>query len=62
MSLSWFKRKARLDTLLQSQGDDDEDALSLDRLLHGQSVIGQTCGYPSFLPGMHGYDSLSSLL
>jgi len=43
MSLSWFKRKARLATLLKSQGDEDADGLALDRLLHGQSVIGKTC-------------------
>lgn len=40
--LSWRTRKSRLATLLNSQGDEDVDALALDRLLHGQSVIGKT--------------------
>lgn len=48
MSLSWVKRKARLDTLLKGQGDEDADGLALDRLLHGQSVIGKTCQYIIF--------------
>ncbi|KAI0270458.1 kinase-like domain-containing protein [Gloeopeniophorella convolvens] len=42
MSTLWLKRKARLGTLLQSSGDEDEDGLALDRILHGQSVIGKT--------------------
>ncbi|KAJ7583645.1 kinase-like domain-containing protein [Mycena floridula] len=42
MSLTWPRRKARLRALLQSQGDEDNDALALDRLLHGHSVIGKT--------------------
>ncbi|OCH86956.1 kinase-like protein [Obba rivulosa] len=42
MSKSWRKRKARLGTLLESKGDEDEDGLALDRILHGQSVIGKT--------------------
>ncbi|KAH9951165.1 kinase-like protein [Amylocystis lapponica] len=43
MSASWFKRKARLDALLDVNGDeDDAEALALDRILHGQSVIGKT--------------------
>ncbi|EPQ52006.1 kinase-like protein [Gloeophyllum trabeum ATCC 11539] len=42
MSMSWRNRKARLAELLQSNGDDDEEGLALDRLLHGQSVIGKT--------------------
>ncbi|KAI0289257.1 kinase-like domain-containing protein [Russula brevipes] len=42
MSTSWLKRKARLATLLQSTGDEDEDGLALDRILHGQSVIAKT--------------------
>lgn len=43
MSLPWTKRKARLDSLLDTQGDEDVGALIMDRLLHGQSVIGKTC-------------------
>jgi hypothetical protein len=43
MPLTWTQRKARLDCLLDSQGDEDADALSIDRILHGQSVIGKTC-------------------
>ncbi|KAH9014496.1 kinase-like protein [Lactarius pseudohatsudake] len=38
----FFKRKARLGVLLQSNGDEDEDGLALDRILHGQSVIAKT--------------------
>lgn len=43
MLMSWLKRTARLGALLNTQGNDEEDGLALDRLLHGQSVIGQTC-------------------
>ncbi|KAJ3784639.1 kinase-like protein [Lentinula aff. detonsa] len=42
MSLSWIHRKTRLQELLKSRGDEDEDGLALDRLLHGQLVIGKT--------------------
>ncbi|KAK0217462.1 kinase-like domain-containing protein [Armillaria nabsnona] len=42
MSLSWIKRKSRLQELLQSHGNKEEDGLVLDRLLHGQSVIDKT--------------------
>ncbi|PFH47507.1 hypothetical protein AMATHDRAFT_6687 [Amanita thiersii Skay4041] len=42
MSLSWSHRKTRLAELLRSQGDEDADGLALDRLLHGQNVIGKT--------------------
>jgi hypothetical protein len=42
MFTSWLKRKARLSTLLQSNGDEDQDGLALDRILHGQSVIAKT--------------------
>lgn len=43
MSISWSKRKARLIKLLDSGEDEDAVALALDRILHGQSVIGKTC-------------------
>jgi hypothetical protein len=43
MSLSWYTRKTRLRLLLKSCGNEGEDALALDRLLHGQAVIGKTC-------------------
>jgi hypothetical protein len=43
MALPWTKRKARLSSLLDIQGDDDSEGLALDRILHGQSVIGKTC-------------------
>lgn len=46
MSASWFQRKTRLGSLLKSRGDEDADALALDQILHGQSVIGKTCWYP----------------
>ncbi|KZT18799.1 kinase-like protein [Neolentinus lepideus HHB14362 ss-1] len=39
---TWKQRKARLGILLQSGGDDDDEGVALDRLLHGASVIGQT--------------------
>jgi hypothetical protein len=42
MFTSWLKRKARLGTLFQSNGDEDQDGLALDRILHGQSVIAKT--------------------
>lgn len=42
MSLPWNTRKIRLQELLKSRGDEDEDGLALDRLLHGHSVIGKT--------------------
>ena len=51
MSLSWHTRKARLGNLLDSQGNEDDDALALDRLLHGQSVIGKTGQEPCVLIG-----------
>ncbi|KAA1467069.1 kinase-like protein [Dentipellis sp. KUC8613] len=41
-SKSWKKRKARLDELLGSEADEDAEGLALDRILHGQSVIGKT--------------------
>lgn len=45
MSQSWPKRKARLQALLllQNQSDEEEEGIALDRILHGQSVIGQSC-------------------
>ncbi|KAF8335131.1 kinase-like protein [Amanita rubescens] len=42
MSVSWIQRKQRLSILLNSKGDEDADGLALDRLLHGQNVIGKT--------------------
>ncbi|RDB16495.1 Serine/threonine-protein kinase MRCK gamma [Hypsizygus marmoreus] len=42
MSLSWSQRKTRLASLLKSRGDEDAEGLALDRILHGQSVIGKT--------------------
>lgn len=42
MSQSWRSRKARLSELLRSEGDEETDGLALDRLLHGQNVIGKT--------------------
>ncbi|KAF8901457.1 kinase-like domain-containing protein [Gymnopilus junonius] len=42
MSLSWHLRKTRLASLLQSQGDEDAEGIALDRLMHGQSIIGKT--------------------
>ena len=45
MSVSWIQRKQRLAVLLSSEGDEDADGLALDRLLHGQNVIGKTCKF-----------------
>ncbi|KAJ3573913.1 hypothetical protein NP233_g2126 [Leucocoprinus birnbaumii] len=42
MSLSWLQRKAKLSVLLKSEGDEEADGIALDRLLHGQKVIGKT--------------------
>ncbi|KAI5118719.1 hypothetical protein M0805_004517 [Coniferiporia weirii] len=39
---TWFHRKAQLQTLLDCNGDDEEEGIALDRLLHGQAVIGRT--------------------
>ncbi|KAI0709685.1 kinase-like protein [Cerioporus squamosus] len=41
MSLSWHKRKTRLKALIGADGEDAE-ALVLDQLMHGQTVIGKT--------------------
>ena len=40
---SWQKRKARLIALLDTGEDEDAQGLALDRIVHGQSVIGKTC-------------------
>jgi len=42
MSLSWRSRKERLKVLLKSFGDEDADGIALDRLMHGQNIIGKT--------------------
>ncbi|PCH44105.1 kinase-like protein [Wolfiporia cocos MD-104 SS10] len=42
MSHPWNKRKSRLRALLNSSGNEEDEALALDRLLHGQNVIGKT--------------------
>jgi len=42
MSLSWIQRKKRLSLLLKCHEDEDAAGLALDRLLHGQNVIGRT--------------------
>ncbi|KAJ6618218.1 kinase-like domain-containing protein [Mycena sp. CBHHK59/15] len=38
----WLKRKARLRALLKTTEDEEEAGLALDRILHGQNVIGKT--------------------
>ncbi|TEB15731.1 hypothetical protein FA13DRAFT_1571731, partial [Coprinellus micaceus] len=43
MSTSWRQRKKRLCALVNSRGDEDADGTAVDRLMHGQSVIGKTC-------------------
>ncbi|KAJ6482534.1 kinase-like protein [Mycena sanguinolenta] len=42
MSTPWLKRKARLRALLKTTTDEDEAGRALDRILHGQNVIGKT--------------------
>lgn len=42
MSLSWRQRKIRLSVLVSSNGDENADGTAVDRLMHGQSVIGKT--------------------
>lgn len=44
MSVSWAERKDLLSSLLQVRGDDDE-GIALDRVLHGQNIIGKTCKF-----------------
>ncbi|EJD05220.1 kinase-like protein [Fomitiporia mediterranea MF3/22] len=39
---SWFHRKAQLRTLLGTCGDDEEEGIALDKILHGQAAIGKT--------------------
>lgn len=41
MSTSWPQRKAQLRTLLDCNGDDEEEGLALDRNLHGQVALGK---------------------
>lgn len=41
MSTSWPQRKAQLRTLLDCNGDDEEEGLALDRALHGQVPLGK---------------------
>ncbi|KAL4252040.1 hypothetical protein ABKN59_001808 [Abortiporus biennis] len=40
--LSWSERRDRLGTLLRGNGTEEDTSLALDRILHGQSVIGKT--------------------
>ena len=43
MSSRWLKRRTRLRELLTtSVQDEDEEALAIDRVLHGQNIIGKT--------------------
>lgn len=39
---SWFHRKVKLQTLLGNCGDDEEEGIALDRVLHGQTAVGKT--------------------
>ncbi|KAH8809593.1 kinase-like domain-containing protein [Flagelloscypha sp. PMI_526] len=39
---SWVTRQFRLAELLNSEGDEDDDGIALDRLLHGQNVIARS--------------------
>lgn len=63
MSSRWLKRRTRLRELLAiSAQDEDEEALAIDRLLHGQNVIGKTGIYCQHyqLPGAISLTSLPS--
>ena len=42
MSATWEQRKAHLRALLQCDDNDEEEGIALDRILHGQAVIGKT--------------------
>ncbi|KAJ7843096.1 kinase-like protein [Mycena olivaceomarginata] len=42
MSTPWLKRKARLRALLKTPADEDTAGRALDRILHGQRVIGKS--------------------
>ncbi|TFK19767.1 kinase-like protein [Coprinopsis marcescibilis] len=42
MSIPWRQRKTRLAALVLSRCDEDVDGTAVDRLMHGQSVIGKT--------------------
>jgi hypothetical protein len=42
MSSRWRKRKLRLTELLNASQEEVEEGLALDRILHGQSIIGKT--------------------
>jgi len=43
MSSRWLKRRTCIRELLTiSAQDEDEEALAIDRVLHGQNVIGKT--------------------
>ena len=39
---AWRTRKTRLNELLGTEDDEDSRGIALDRILHGQSVIGKT--------------------
>ena len=45
MSLSWYKRKTRLSSLISADGGEDAEGSLLDQLMHGQTVIGKTGEY-----------------
>ena len=38
---NWHHRKAQLQTLLDCRGDDEEEGIALDRVLHEHNVISQ---------------------
>lgn len=42
MSLSWHKRKTRLSSLIAAEDGEDGEAVAMDQLMHGQTVIGKT--------------------
>ncbi|KAH9921683.1 kinase-like protein [Epithele typhae] len=42
MSLPWHERKSRLSSLIGANDGEDGEAVAMDQLMHGQSVIGKT--------------------
>jgi hypothetical protein len=42
LKTAWVERKAQLQTLLDCCGDEEEQGIALDRILHGHTVIGKT--------------------
>lgn len=59
MSTSWPQRKAQLRTLLDCNGDDEEEGLALDRALHGQVALGKIRMWATHTIRRHEVDDFS---